>query len=161
MTLPISIIEVDGPGGPKHYVAISTAGAAFERGLIPEQIVGQLASLLPENRPIDPDGFASNPAFVDFLHEVIRGHSVSDPELIASAIRQVDGWIYVLDGRTPTPDGAVPPEDILGAFQVRAGQIVQESYQPNAGHKILSRRGFVQVPSSLQQRLLDELAKRV
>src|SRR5262249_21366909 len=34
------------------------------------------------------------------------------------ALRQQDGWIYILDGRTPTPQGAVPPEDISGAFEV-------------------------------------------
>lgn len=68
--------------------------------------------------------------------------------------------VYVVDGRTPTPSGAVDPEDIIGAFQVSGGAIVAASYQRNKNHAILSKNGFMRLDASLQQHLLADLAAR-
>lgn len=52
----------------------------------------------------------------------------------------------------------MPAEDVMGAFQVKDGEIVPGSYQANPNHRILSHNGFFQLEPILQQRLLDELA---
>ena len=50
-----------------------------------------------------------NPVFVAFLHSVIRARGPSDPGLRAAAAAQRDGWVYVVDLRTPGgPQGQVP-----------------------------------------------------
>ena len=37
----------------------------------------------------------------------------------------MNGIIYVIDGRNKNPLGAVLPEDIIGAFEVRGGMFTQ------------------------------------
>jgi hypothetical protein len=79
------------------------------------------------------------------------------PGLIAKAKRQGEGWVYVVDQRTPFPQGAVPPEDIVGAFEIKDGQVVSGSYRPSPKHMILSASGFFRLGSELQPCLLEEL----
>ena len=64
----------------------------------------------------------------------------------------------MIDQRTPTPQSAVPPEDIVGVFEIKSGRVVSGSYQANAKHLILSAHGFVRLGSELQSCLLEELA---
>jgi hypothetical protein len=77
--------------------------------------------------------------------------------LIAEARRQRDGWVFVVDQRTREPQGAVPPEDIVGAFEVQDGSVVVGSYTPSPKHMILTANGFVSLGSELQPCLLEEL----
>jgi hypothetical protein len=65
--------------------------------------------------------------------------------------------VYVIDQRTRTPQGAVPPEDIVGRFEVKGGQVVPGSYRPSPKHMILSSCGFFEL-GELQPYLLAELA---
>jgi len=95
------------------------------------------------------------------MHRVIARRGPELPGLIAEARRQSDGWVYVIDQRTRTPQGAVPPEDIIGAFEVRGGQVVPDSYRPFPSHIILTGDGFFRLEAELQACLLQELADRV
>lgn len=157
-TLPISICEVATPDGKVSYVTLAAPEDAGRQGLVSQQIVGQLLDAQRTDDLFAPDNFARNRAFVEFMHDVIRKHGPSVPNLIAAARSQADGWVYVIDGRTPTPEGPVPPEDIVGGFEVKQGEVVADSYQANPNHRVLSPRGFFQLDSVLQARLLDELA---
>lgn len=156
-TLPISICEVETPNGMVAYVTLAAPGEAIRRGLVPQEIIGQLLDLHRADGPFDPDNFARNRAFVDFMHGVIQQHGPAVPNLVEAAKKQNNGWVYIIDGRTPDPQGAVPAEDIVGGFQVENGEIVAGSYLPNPNHRILSCRGFFQLEPTLEQRLLDEL----
>jgi hypothetical protein len=91
-------------------------------GLAPEAIVGVLSRPPRSGERITPELFARNRVFVDFLHEVIARHAPSQPGFQAEARRLGNGWIYVVDQRTPTSQGPVPPEDIIGAFEVKVGK---------------------------------------
>jgi hypothetical protein len=82
-----------------------------------------IACPLVTSHNITASNFARDRVFVEFLHDVISRCGASSTGLVAAAKSQVEGWVYVLDGRTPTPQDSVPPEDILGAFQVKAGQL--------------------------------------
>lgn len=156
--LPISVCEIETPNGLVAYVTLVPSGEAIKRGLVPQEIIGQLFDLNRADGPFEPDNFARNRVFVDFMHGVIREHGPSVPNLVEAAKKQMNGWVYIIDGRTPEPQGAVPAEDLVGGFQVEDGELVAGSYQPNPNHRILSNRGFFQLETVLEQRLLDELA---
>ena len=80
--------------------------------------------------------------------------------LQAAAAQQVDGWVYIIDLRTPeSPQGRVPPEDIIGAFEVRSGEVVPGSYQASEEHRVLTENGLVQLPSSLREAFVRELSR--
>jgi hypothetical protein len=134
--------------------------------LLPPKIVKKLGGLPPAaicgvlGGDHAPSSFRTNPKFVEFLHGVIQKVGPEDHELRAAAALQKDGWVYVIDLRTPDgPHGRVLPEDIIGAFEVRHGEIVQGTYWANQKHLVFSQRGLLQLPPTLFKALVDELAK--
>jgi hypothetical protein len=66
----------------------------------------------------------------------------------------------VIDARTATPQGQVPQQDIIGSFEVKAGQLVDHSYKKNPNHVLLSKDGFFRLPSELREALRAELTRR-
>jgi hypothetical protein len=124
-------------------------------GLSAEAIAGGI-----EGETISVDTFRQNPAFVQLMHQVIRTTGPKDPGLQAAAREQGDGWVYIIDLRTPEgPSGRVPPEDIIGAFEVRNGQIISGSYQASATHRVYTRNGLVCLPPYLRRAFVDQLPK--
>lgn len=158
--LPMNVCRVKTAEGEKDYVTCLPHEQAFERGLAPEAIVGVLLRPLEPDEPITPALFARNRVFVDFMHDVIARRGPTLPGLIAEARRQGDGWVYIIDQRTRNPQGHIPPEDIVGVFAVKSGEIVTGSYQPCPKHQILSADGFFRLEGELQACLLEELASR-
>lgn len=125
----------------------------FEKGLPSKAIIGIIPN---RDAQLDPATFRPNPEFIEFLHEVIEKYGPLDPDLQLEARRQGQGWVYIIDGRTPNPQGEVPPEDIIGAFEVQAGRIVDGSYQRNQNHRILTKSGLFQLDSFLRDKLLAQ-----
>jgi hypothetical protein len=156
----VYVCRVDTPEGTKDYVTLIGPEAAFSQGLAPEAIVGVLLRPLNPGESITPEVFARNRAFVDFLHSVIARHGPDQPGCRAEAKRLGEGWVYIIDQRTKTPGGPVPPEDIIGAFQVKAGEVLSGSYQASPRHMLLTSDGFFRLEDGLQQCLLRELASR-
>ena len=154
---PFYAARVETPEGTQDYITLVPAERAFTQGLPPEAIVGVL---LRPDESITPDNFARNKVFVDFLHAVIGRHGPDQPGCKAEATRLGEGWIYIIDQRTPTPAGPVPPEDILGAFEAKYGRVMPGSYRPSAKHMILSPSGFFQLEEGLWQCLLTELEQK-
>ena len=94
--------------------------------------------------------FRPNPAFAVFMHNVIRTFGPHTRELQDEAQRQGNGFIYIIDLRTPEGQmGNVPPEDIIGAFAVENGKL--GAYEPNHEHLVFSANGLVQLPPSLNE----------
>jgi hypothetical protein len=91
---------------------------------------------------------------------VIARHAPDNPDLKAAAARQGQGYIVVIDRRTATPGGSVPPEDIMGVFEVKDGSVVPGSYRASPNHRLLTADGFFQLDRFLDERLHQELAKR-
>lgn len=135
----ISVIVADTPEGTKHCVALTSPRTAFSVGLIPEAIVGLLER---PKEPIAPGNFAANSVFRGFLSDVIARNGPEDPDMQAEAARQGQGYVAVIDQRTPTPEGPIPPEDIIGVFEVRDGKVVPGSYQASPNHRLLTKDGF-------------------
>ena len=159
--LLIFVCRVDTPEGSKDYVTLISPKVAFSQGLAPEAIVGVLLRPLAPQEPITPQVFARNRVFVEFMHAVVAQHGPVQGGCQAEAKRLGEGWIYIIDRRTPTPGGPVPPEDIIGAFKVKHGEVVPGSYRPSDKHMILSARGFFQLDGGLQECLLRELAAKI
>ena len=70
---------------------------------------------------------------------------------------QGGGFVYLLDGRTPTPGGRVPPEDIIGAFEVRDGTLVTGSYRHNPRHRLFTTAGWFLLPPEIEDALQTRL----
>ncbi len=150
----LSVIEVqDGErGGARHLLSALTPERALEAGVPSEAILGELVDG-PER--LVPESFRPNPVFARFLHWVIARHAASSPGLTAEARRQRDGFVYVIDQRTPTPQGPVPPEDLLGGFEVKGGVVVRYHASPN--HRLLTHNGPLRLDPWYQAKLLEEL----
>lgn len=159
--LPTVVCQIQSPEGPKQYVTCLSQEFVVANGLPAEAIIGVLLRPLAPGESITPAVFARNRTFIDFMQSVIARRGPDTPGLIADAKRQGDGWVYVIDQRTPTPQGAVPPEDIFGAFAAKNGQLVRGSYQASQKHQIFSENGFPCLGEELQTCLMEELVALV
>jgi hypothetical protein len=133
---------VDTPEGPKDCATCLSHDQVFKHGVAADAIIGVLQRPLESSEAITPTAFAGSRKFIEFMHSVIARRAPELPGLIAEAKRQGEGWVYVVDQRTPTPQDAVPPEDIIGASEIQYGQVVPESYHASPKHKTLSANGF-------------------
>jgi hypothetical protein len=154
------VCRVRFPDGFKDIVSLLPHDLIFASGLAAQAIVGRCVRLLEEGESITEANFRPNRLFIDLLHDVIAREAPTLPALQEQARQQGSGWIYVVDARTPSPEGEVPPHDIIGAFEVREGVVVQMSYQPNANHRLCSSDGFFRLEPALHQRLIERLVKQ-
>jgi hypothetical protein len=153
----VCVVNVVTPEGAKDYVALTSANAAFSGGLVPEAILGILKRPLIPEEPITPDIFIPNSVFSKFLADVIARYGPEDADLQAEAARIGQGSVVLVDCRTPTPEGPVPPEDIIGVFQVEDGKVLPGSYLASPNHKLLTTDGFFRLNRVLTERLQQEL----
>ncbi len=132
----------------------------FNFGLAREAVMAVFSTdaRIEQGEPLDWSTLVPHPPFIEFMHHVISVHA---PDYPLSAIRNkrvINGWLYLLDARTPTPTGEVPPEDILGAFRVEDGALLAETYKPNHNHRILGKNGISRLEAILQGHLIRELS---
>ena len=134
-------------------LSVLTPEDGFAGGIPPQAIVGTLSENVSK---VSPRDFKPNGLFVDFLHMIIKRYAPLNTELQKAAKRKYKGWIYIIDCRAATPQGAVEPEDIIGAFKIESGKIAAESYQPNKNHLLVSKRGVFCLDEWLNDKLLAE-----
>jgi hypothetical protein len=148
---------VDAGEEPTRALSFLTPEQATRLGGLPaEAVVGVFLG-----DAVNVQQFQPNRVFVDFMHDVIRRRGPEDPSLRAAAAEQGEGWLYVIDQRTPEgPQGRVPPEDIIGGFKVEHGHVVAECYWANEHHRVFTHNGIVRLPPSLHEALLRELERR-
>jgi hypothetical protein len=144
---------------PRHEAKVLTFLSPEEvsslRGLPDEGIPGYFVGDSPTT-----ENFRPNHQFMEFLHQVIRTAAPLDPGLRATAREQRNGHVYIIDLRTPEgPMGQVPPEDIIGAFQVQNGDLIPNSYEANNLYRVFTRNGLVSLPPSLRAAFVDRLPK--
>jgi hypothetical protein len=113
-----------------------------------------------ESEETEPEFFKENKEFADFMHLVIGNKGGELTSLKEAAKHQKEGYLYILDFRTPQGiTGNVPSEDIIGAFKIENEQVVKNSYQRNFAHKIYTKNGLVKLPPGLYELLIEELKK--
>lgn len=139
-------------GSPRAVSIMSPAEAETAGGIPSEGICGHVLDI--DGEPV----FQENPAFVRFMHDRIAEFGLIDGNLGAAASRQGDGYLYIVDLRTPEgPMGNVPTEDIIGAFGVERGRIVPGSYRKMDTHRLMTANGLVQLPPALHVFLVKAL----
>jgi hypothetical protein len=139
--------------GASTVVSLLAPEEGFHKGLPPEAVVGTLP---PNVNSVNQIDFKPNPAFVDFLHMVIRRYAPLSADLQNAAKRKHEGWMYIIDCRVPNPQGEVESEDVIGAFKIEAGLIVPDSYRRNNQHLLVSQRGLFCLDDWLKSKLLEE-----
>jgi hypothetical protein len=148
-------------GEATDYATVLPPEVFSKAGASGEAIVGTLPrSNSDHHGSISADGFVPNEEFSRFLHQVVAEHAPCSAALQAEAERIGNGWVYLVDRRTPTPEGPVPPEDIIGGFQVTGGRAVPGSYVAGKSHRLLTERGFFHLDDGLHRKLVDELVAR-
>jgi hypothetical protein len=144
----------------QEVVSILDPGTAFAHGLHTEAILGMVRPDATGHDRITPERFQENPAFVEYLRALISDSIYDVDDLRRTAQQQGDGYVYLIDARTPQPDGQVPPVDIIGALKVEAGRLVAASYRPNPNHQLLTKDGFFRLPTELETILQADLHAR-
>jgi len=98
----------------------------------------------------NPEHFKVSEEFKSRFHQLISEHGIELKSLIEAASEQQNGYVYLVDHRTPDGImGNVPPEDIIGAFQVKDLQLVNGSYQANQNYRFYTVNGKPQLPVEL------------
>jgi hypothetical protein len=104
------------------------------------------------------DNFIANKVFIDFMQKIISVEALKDSKFQAAAVKQQAGWLYIIDNRVADLEREeTAPEDILGVFEIKEGQIVPNSYQPNENYLIFGNNGLMQLPGSLHEALIKAL----
>ena len=149
-------IVVSKEGVHQNYVTYIDHDTVFEQGLMPEWVVGELQKPSAEGGELVPENFRPNSVFVDFLHQFVAETASRDENLLAAAKSGQFETLFIIDQRTATPQGDVPPEDIIGVFVVEGGTISSSTYRANRDHhRILTDRGFF----NLGTEMMDELRR--
>jgi len=145
---------------PARMLSILTSEEISALGIIPSK--GMAGEFAAGSDSTSIGAFRTNVRFVEFLHEVIRTTGPTVQDLIATAVNQQDGWVYVTDLRTPDgPQGRVPPEDIIGAFEVRSGTISPDSYRPSSEYRVYTHNGLLVLPATFHQAFFAQLKATV
>lgn len=152
------IFNVDSENGRQDLVSLLSPEDAFEGGLPPEAIVGVLRQAIEDGGEVTPSNFVANQKFIDFLH-VFIAQSVPMNPAVQEQAAESDGYIYIIDHRTPSPEGEVPNEDIIGAFKIVDGRISGKSYEPMGTHLLLTDNGFFVLDDMSMDMLTDMLVR--
>ena len=147
------------------YLTLLDPADVLERGLpgLPGEIFfGELiGSLGDDTTHLRPEWVRENPRFVELLHRVVERWAPEGPDFQFEAWRQRDGWVYVLDARTPTPQESVPAEDIIGAFEVQGGDLVVGSYHAFESRRLVGANDVFSLGPELHDCLMWELERLV
>ncbi len=153
---PLAIIRVN--NNDTHcLVVVARNGHPEARAIHPAEIVGQF-ELIDGQPNMDSSTFVRGRDFSELLHASIARHGPAIPSLAEAAKGQHDTYVYVIDGRTPTPQGNVPLEDIIGSFRVVHGELFENVYERFENHRLFTERGFFQLDAALLGFLLEDLA---
>jgi hypothetical protein len=152
----VFVYQVDFGGGERNVVSLLEPGWVSAHGLRPDAVV----AVLPPDATLDdvrPEDIGENGPFLRLLSRVIFENAGRDEMLRREAEVQGDGYVYLLDRRTPDPGGRVPPQDIIGAFEVSGGALVAGSYRHNPRHRLFTKDGWFLLPSALETALQSHL----
>jgi hypothetical protein len=114
-----------------------------EAKLTAKAIVG---FVLDTNKPISTENVRLNPTFIDHFHKTIVFFAQFNDGIIHLVEQQQNGFVYINDLRNKA-EKEVRKEDIIGSFEVKNGELIHNSYQPNRAYKMMTADGaFVLQP---------------
>ncbi|MGL5889583.1 MAG: hypothetical protein ACRC3B_06855 [Bacteroidia bacterium] len=127
-----------------------------------DDMPAQLSQRAFAGKLIDPlqgplmENVAVNPEFLVTMHETVRDVMVDAPEVVAEAEGQLNGYVFIVDRRAPEGKD-IPKEDIIGIFLVNERKTDVSRYRPNPDYKLISEKGFAQLPERAETELLKRL----
>jgi hypothetical protein len=153
--LSMTVTRISPPNQPPYDIVTPVPPVSFKEGLAPAAIVGRLKQLsnIEGQGRLRPQDLIPNPMFLAILHRTVAEGAPQISEYQAEAKKVGLGWLYVIDGRTPAPNGVIHQRDILGAFSVRDGTIQTHSYTPNDQYVVFTEDGFFRLHEALGSKL--------
>jgi len=159
-----NVVEAKSDGKTVFYYTLLPESVVADFGLPAPLIVGVIDNPEGIDEPLEEVVSRSlkvNSEFKRTLHAFCAEVLSKMPQLESQAKAQGNGWVYIIDKRTPNPEGEVPPQDIVGAFEINNGKIV--SYQDNKKYEVNSVNGFTNFGPSINSEFesyMIELAKK-
>ncbi len=124
-----------------------------------ELFIGQLVD--PEIGVI-PGNIAYNKDFLVHLHLLVRDCMVNDPEVIRLASEQPNGFVFIVDGRSPhttgRSDSMIDKEDIIGVFLCNDRKTDVNKYRPGPDYLVISEKGVTKLPESVEKHLKEMIS---
>ena len=153
--LKLNVVSVDVEENiTKHYVTFVSSELIFTKGVLGSVILGEVDKLETQDFDFET-GFRANSLFRQTLFYFMQTEMSLDPSFIQGAVNQGDGYLHVIDQRTPTPQGRVPNYDILGAFKVTSGKL--GAFEGNDVYRIRTENGFCDFGKSINAKLNQHL----
>jgi hypothetical protein len=101
-----------------------------------------VGSLEPADGPPNWSTFKRNTRFADAYTRYMRGEANVRPAILEDARVKPGEYVYVIDQRTPTPQGRVPWTDIVGWYESDpAGAPRPETFAYNKDHVLVTPEG--------------------
>lgn len=108
-----------------------------------------------------PGNISYNKDFLVHIHAMVRDVMVNDPDVIEKAKEQSNGFVFIIDRRSPATTTAtgdnVDKEDIIGIFLCNDFKTDTTKYRPNPDYLLISSRGISQLPVAVEEKLIDLL----
>jgi hypothetical protein len=158
-----NVFLVESPSGRVGYLVPLSNEIVFRMGLLSQAIAGEVAEppeqVMHGAGGIDYARFKPNPDFLLFLHAVLAKQVAHCPSVLREASRKQSGYVYIIDGRTPTPHGDVPPEDIVGMVMIKNGKPV--AYKGLPAYRVFGRNGMMALEPWLEARYSEALVELI
>jgi hypothetical protein len=116
-----------------------------EATLSSKSIVG---FVIDNNQPVNAENVRINPAFIDHFHKTIIFFAQFNDGIIQLVEQQQNGFVYIKDQRSKEEE--LTQEDIIGSFEVKNGELIHDSYVPNAAYKFISPKGGFELQKELE-----------
>jgi hypothetical protein len=134
--MTLSLVSTTSGGASSLFAVLGLAPGA---DVAPARIVGALQAASDGPRF---STFQRNGAFVAAYVRYMRGELTAKPEILQKARVKPGQHVYVIDPRTPTPDGDVPWRDIVGWYQSDdAGKPRAKTFTYNGEHELVTKEG--------------------
>lgn len=147
------IYKVSIGGVERNILSLLSSDEVFSTGLKEKAIVGYV---LNPSANLSLNNVQINPAFVSLFQMVVHTTSLKAPALRQAALKQHEGFIYIIDKRDRNYPNT-KRTDIIGAFAVKNGVLQEDSYQANPNYQVVSNDGLFQLPSDYIDNLLAEM----
>jgi hypothetical protein len=115
-----------------------------------------LGRLIDPEKEITHENISYNADFLVVLHQIVRDLMVNDPDVIAEAKNQPNGFVFIVDRRSPEGE-EVEKEDVIGIFLVTDNKTDVSRYRPNPDYKLISKRGVARFPDEVEMELMKVL----
>lgn len=143
--------------GKVNYLSLLPHEVVYENGLCAETIIGTVTG----EPPITVHNFQLNKRFLFYLHSIIVRFIEKNPLYKKQAKKIGDGTLYIKDDRMKNNIKTnTEPADIIASIQVNNKVLALDTYEPNAGYKLITEDGLFQLTPELRKYAIEELTRR-